>query len=249
MIEMKALAEEYEKLLNYVKTVEYANKYLEKKNEKLTAKLAKCEKKLMKYKSNNIRLVVQDKGLMTLDELTVPPEPDFPPPSCEWDEEIDVDDEVDDNSQKQVWEPVNISQQVDIALYNNVIHRGSKHLDEEIAVGQAEPLEEEVVVQEEVVKKEVVEEEVIEVEEEEVEEDKEGAGGNVVPLEEEVVEEEVVEEVVPSEEDQDVYEVEINGNTYYVSNEVDSIIYAADDEGEITIEAGKYVNGKPVFNA
>jgi hypothetical protein len=34
-----------------------------------------------------------------------------------------------------------------------------------------------------------------------------------------------------------------------VSNEVDSIIYAADDEGEITIEAGKYVNGKPVFNA
>ena len=45
-----------------------------------------------------------------------------------------------------------------------------------------------------------------------------------------------------------MYEVEINGNSYYVTNEVNSIIYAADDEGEITIEAGKYVNGKPVFH-
>ena len=68
---------------------------------------------------------------------------------------------------------------------------------------------------------------------------------------EEVVEEgdeeaEVVE--VEGEEEEDVYEIEINGKTYYVSNEKNSVIYAADEDGEITIEAGVYKNGKPIFN-
>ena len=87
--------------------------------------------------------------------------------------------------------------------------------------------------------------EVVEGEEEEVE---------VVEGEEEVevVEEEEVEvvegEEVEGEGDEDVYEIEINGNTYYVSNEKDSVIYAADENGEITIEAGVYKNGKPVFH-
>ena len=45
-----------------------------------------------------------------------------------------------------------------------------------------------------------------------------------------------------------MYEIQINGKTYYVTNETDSIIYEADEEGEITIEAGAYKNGKPVFN-
>ena len=49
-------------------------------------------------------------------------------------------------------------------------------------------------------------------------------------------------------EEEDVYEIEINGKTYYVSNEKNSVIYAADEDGEITIEAGVYKNGKPIFN-
>ena len=58
-----------------------------------------------------------------------------------------------------------------------------------------------------------------------------------------------LEEVVEVEgEEEDVYEIEINGKTYYVSNEKNSVIYAADEDGEITIEAGVYKNGKPVFN-
>ena len=69
----------------------------------------------------------------------------------------------------------------------------------------------------------------------------------------EVVEGEEEVEIVEGEEeegegDEDVYEIEINGNTYYVSNEKDSVIYAADENGEITIEAGVYKNGKPVFH-
>ena len=58
-----------------------------------------------------------------------------------------------------------------------------------------------------------------------------------------------LEEVVEVEgEEEDVYEIEINGKTYYVSNEKNSVIYAADEDGEITIEAGVYKNGKPIFN-
>ena len=89
---------------------------------------------------------------------------------------------------------------------------------------------------EEVVEGEDETEEVVEVEEEETEEVVEGEG-------------EETEEVVEGEgEEEDVYEIEINGKTYYVSNEKNSVIYAADEDGEITIEAGVYKNGKPVFN-
>jgi len=56
------------------------------------------------------------------------------------------------------------------------------------------------------------------------------------------------EEEEEGNEEEDVYEIEINGKTYYVSNEKNSVIYAADEDGEITIEAGVYKNGKPVFN-
>ena len=49
------------------------------------------------------------------------------------------------------------------------------------------------------------------------------------------------------EEDGEVYEITINKKTYYVVNETNSIIYEADASGDISIEAGKYNNGKPVF--
>ena len=111
--------------------------------------------------------------------------------------------------------------------------------EEEQEQEQEEVVEEEVV-EEEVVEEEVVEEEVVEEEEEVVEED----------AEEEAEEEEQEEEQEEEEEaeEEDVYEIEINGKAYYVQNEVDSIIYAADDDGEITIEAGCFKNGKAVFN-
>lgn len=84
--------------------------------------------------------------------------------------------------------------------------------------------------EEEAQEEEVVEEaeEVVEVEEEEV-------------VEEEVVEAE--EEV----EEEGVYEIKIKGTTYYVTNEINSIIYAVDKDGDISIEAGIYKNGKPTF--
>jgi len=106
--------------------------------------------------------------------------------------------------------------------------------------------EEEVVVEGEE-EEEATEEEVVVVEEEE-EETSAGSDSCEATKEEEVVVEGEEEEEEATEEEEDVYEIEINGKTYYVSNEQNSVIYAADESGDITIEAGVYKNGKPVFN-
>jgi len=111
---------------------------------------------------------------------------------------------------------------------------------EEVVVEEEEEEEEVVVVEEVVVEEEEEEEEEVVVEEEEEEEEE------VVVEEEEEEEEEVVVEEEEEEEDE-VYEITINSKTYYVTNEIDSIIYEADSSGDISVEAGIYKNGKPTF--
>ena len=116
-------------------------------------------------------------------------------------------------------------------------------IEEEEVVEVEEEEEEEVVEVEEEEDEEEEEEEVVEVEEEEDEEEEE-----VVEVEEEEEEEEVVEyEEEEEEEEEGVYEIVINKKTYYVSNEVDSPIYAADENGDISDEVGIYKKGKPTF--
>ena len=69
-------------------------------------------------------------------------------------------------------------------------------------------------------------------------------------MEEEEVEgeaEEAVEQEGEEEEGDGVYEIVIKGNTYYVSNEIDSFIYKEDENGDISMEVGKYVDGKATF--
>ena len=89
------------------------------------------------------------------------------------------------------------------------------------------------------------EEEEVEEEEEEVEVEEEEEEEEVEVEEEE--EEEEVEEVKVDEQEEEVYEIQIKGKTYYVTNEINSTIYEADADGDISIEAGVYKNGKPVF--
>ena len=136
---------------------------------------------------------------------------------------------------------------------------------EDIKGVEEEKEEEEVVDQEEEAGEEE-EEDAVDQEEEAGEEEEEDAVDQEEVVEEEDQEEEVVEEVV-EEEDQDaeeeeevivdvdqeeeeeagVYEIVIKGKTYYVSNETDSFIYKEDENGEISMEVGKYVDGKPTF--
>jgi hypothetical protein len=119
----------------------------------------------------------------------------------------------------------------------------TKHENSSASVSEGELEEEEEVVEEEVVEEEVVEEEVVEEEEEEEE--------VVEEEEEEEEEEEVVTtndmEVAKEAEDEEVYEIEINGKPYYVTNQTNSIIYEEDENGDITKEVGAFINGKAVF--
>jgi hypothetical protein len=54
--------------------------------------------------------------------------------------------------------------------------------------------------------------------------------------------------LVTEEEEEEVYEIVIKGKTYYVTNEKDGSIYDLDENGDISIEIGIFVNGKPTFH-
>ena len=89
---------------------------------------------------------------------------------------------------------------------------------------------------EEVEEEEEEEEETKEEEEEEEEETKE---------EEEEEEEETKEE--EEEEGDEVFEVTIQGKTYYTSNEQNGTIYDVDENGDVSMEVGVYKNGVATF--
>ena len=47
--------------------------------------------------------------------------------------------------------------------------------------------------------------------------------------------------------EEDVKEILINGKTYYITNEINGLIYDLDEDGEISLEVGKYKKGVPEF--
>jgi hypothetical protein len=124
--------------------------------------------------------------------------------------------------------------------------------EEELVVEEEEELEVEEVEEEEEEEQEEDEEEdevEEEVEEEEVEEEEEEEEDVEEEEEEEdVEEEEEEEEEVKEEEEEEVKEVLINGKTFYASNEIDSVIYDVDENGDISLEVGIFKNGKAKFN-
>uniref|UniRef100_A0A6C0HZ98 Uncharacterized protein n=1 Tax=viral metagenome TaxID=1070528 RepID=A0A6C0HZ98_9ZZZZ len=150
---------------------------------------------------------------------------------------IQKDDEKISTSENISFEKVEVEDKVLIININENSYystNGAVIEEEEEGDENEEEIEEEE--QEEVVEGEEEQEEVVEGEEEQ----------------EEVVEEEEQEEVVEEEDEEgeeegEVYEVIIKGKTYYVTNEIDSIIYNVDDNGDISIEVGQYKNGKPIM--
>jgi hypothetical protein len=48
-------------------------------------------------------------------------------------------------------------------------------------------------------------------------------------------------------EDEEVYEVTINGKSYYTTNETSGAIYGLDENGDVSLEVGVYKAGKPTF--
>jgi hypothetical protein len=111
--------------------------------------------------------------------------------------------------------------------------------EEEVVEGEVEEGEDE---GEEVVESDEVEVEEGEDEGEEVEEG-EDEGEEV---EEGEVEEGEVEE--GEGEDEEVFEFEINGKAYYITNEINGIIYNIDENEEVGDQIGILQDGKPIFN-
>ena len=87
----------------------------------------------------------------------------------------------------------------------------------------------------------IVNNEIIEIEMEEEEEDnggeevevEEGDNGGDSPVEEE---------------EDEVFEIVINKKTYYTDDKQNGTLYDLDEDGEISVEVGKLINGKPKLN-
>ena len=267
----KELIKENKMLVERIRSLEYAVQYLESKNVKLEKKLNKKQiLKPVKIEPTRFDIVdlTQDDDddvfeeeikKNALDELLAKyPNYQNHKNNAVSKEEVvsDVEEVSIEIEEVVVVEEVVVEEVVveEVVVEEVVVEEEEEEVEEVVV----EEEEEEVVVEEEVEEEEGEEEVEVEVEEEEeevVEEEEEVEV--VVEEEEEVVveEEEEEEEVVVEEEEEeteeteeeDVYEIQINGKTYYVMNEIDSIIYEADEEGEITIDAGIYKNGKPTF--
>ena len=112
---------------------------------------------------------------------------------------------------------------------------------EEEAV-ELEEQDDEVVEQEEDAEEEVVEdkpEDEIDIQEDTQEEEPE--------QEEEEVVEDTQEEEGEEEEEEGVFEIEINGVTYFTDDEKNGTIYSVDQNGDPDQEVGTFKNGKPTF--
>ena len=131
-----------------------------------------------------------------------------------------------------------------------VVEEGSEEEEEEVVEEGSEEEEEEVVEEgSEEEEEEVVEEGSEEEEEEEevIEEGSEEEEEEVIEEGSEEEEEEVIEEG-SEEEEEEVFEIEIDGVSYYTTNEQNGVIYAIDADEEVGDRVGKLVAGTAVFD-
>ena len=224
----KKMKSHNDELKEKVKALRYTIEYLELINANLTKKNKKLKMKLGKKQRDNE--VTVDFGLDDKDVV-----------------DLGLNNEVETIETQN--EDPNIK--MEIIELEKVIHYMEEEVvedaQEEEVIENTEEEEEEKVIEDAQEEEEVIED--AQEEEEEVIEDAQEEEEEVIEnTEEEEVVEEAQEEEEEDAEEADVYEVTIKGKTYYVSNEVDSVIYAADENGDISIEAGIYKNGKPVFN-
>jgi hypothetical protein len=178
--------------------------------------------------------------------------------------------------EEQVVEEQVVEEETEEVVEEQVVEEETEEVVEEEVV---EETEEEQVVEEQVVEEQVVEEQVEEEDEGEelyeitingtryyvsnetdstiyaVSEDDEvgeevGSFVDGKPTFQASAEEQEQEHAVEEEEEEEgVYEITINGNRYYVSNETDSTIYAVAEDDEIGDEVGAFVNGVAKLNA
>jgi len=234
----KAVSENTE-LKEKIRYLQYTIMYLEMKNKSLQKKLkivkkpqTKDEVVIVEIKKEPVEVIHVDEDESNVDQAPIKYEviETVKPEDIKGVEEEKEEEEVVDQEEEEVVDQEE-EEVVDQEEEEVVDQEEEEVVDQEEEAGEEE--EEDAVDQEEVVdqEEEDQEEEVVEEEDQDAEE-----------------EEEVIVDVDQEEEEEaGVYEIVIKGKTYYVSNETDSFIYKEDENGEISMEVGKYVDGKPTF--
>ena len=263
----RQLSDNNELLHERIQSLKATIEYLESKNRRLSSKIVKYKslykqsKKVSKKQSfgNVIDLVSDDDSDDNVPVVVVDIKQEkIVVQEAEGDQYQDqgIQEEVVEDQEEVVEDQDEVVEE-EVIEYEivEVVEEVEGEGDQEEEVGVGEEVEEAEEAEGEGEEEEVVEceeaEEVVECEEEEVVEGEEAeaeeAEGDqeVEDEEEEAEEEEVVEG--EEEEEAEVYDIEINGKTYYVQNEKDSPIYEADENGDISMEVGVYKKGLPTF--
>jgi hypothetical protein len=232
------------KALKYtIEYLELINKNLTKKNKKLKTKLGKTQ---VYETDHEIEIQNEDPNIkMEIFEMENENELIYLEEIINTDNEIAAEEEEEELEEEETEANANKDEEEDEEEEEDEAEANKQEdeLEEEEEEEAEEEEEVEVEVEANAEEKEAEEEE----EEEEEVEAEEEEEVKVEVEEEEEVEVEVEANAEEEEGEADVYEVIIKGKKYYVSNEVDSIIYEADENDEISIEAGIYKNGKPTF--
>jgi hypothetical protein len=231
----KTLAENIE-LKDKIRYLKYTIEFLEMKNKDLQKKLKKRSKKSVKneevvyveIKKEPVETIVIENSepikYKIFENITVKNEEEEVIVNAEKEEDIIVDAYAEEDEEEEEEEEVIVDAEEEEVIVDASAEEDEDE-DEEVIVDAEE--EEEVIV---------------DAEEDEEEEEV------IVDAEEDEEEEEVIVDAEEEEEEVDgVYEIVIKGRTYYVSNEVDSFIYQEDENGEISLEVGKFVDSKATF--
>ena len=230
----------------YVVSLLKEKRLIEKRNRYLEEQLLKV---LLRKQNDKDDCVFQQTVIKEREVIVIPDEPSEPQNITIT---IKKEKKEENKKVKEVVFEVEV-EEVEVEETEEVEVEEGEEETEEVEVEEEETEEVEVEVEVEEEETEEVEVEVEEEETEEVEVEEEETEEVEVEVEEEETEEVEVEEeteeveVEEEEEEESVYEVTIKGKVYYVMNEIDSIIYDADENGDISLEVGIYKQGKPTF--
>jgi hypothetical protein len=238
----KTLAENAE-LKDKVRYLQYTVDYLEMKNKALRKKM-KNKPVLRRQSEKQDDVVFIEVKKEPVEVFTV--EDDVSEPIkyeiVEQEEEVEEDEQEEEQEEEEEQEVEQEEEEQEDEEQEDEEQEEVEQEDEQEEEQAEEEQEEEQAEEEQ--EEEQAEEEQAEDEEQEEEEQAEEEQAEEEQAEEEQAEEEQAEE---EESGDDVYEIEIKKNTYYVSNEIDSFIYKADENGEISLEVGKFIDGKATF--
>uniref|UniRef100_A0A6C0ARV2 Uncharacterized protein n=1 Tax=viral metagenome TaxID=1070528 RepID=A0A6C0ARV2_9ZZZZ len=148
---------------------------------------------------------------------------------------------IDDNDEVEIVTK-ELTQNIVYTLEDNTVEEEEE--EEEVEEEEEEEEEEAKEKEEDEENEEAKEKEKEEAEEAEEEEEE---ASEAEAEEEEEAEEDEKEEASEEEAEEEVFEIDINGKTYYTTNQQTGLIYTVSEDDDVGDEVGKFEKGTPVF--